>query len=232
MQTLPQHIGIVMDGNRTWASTRGLDATEAYRAGCRSISSVVREAARRDIRAVTLYTFSVDNWQRPGHEIHAIFTALDEFLAAEAEPLAAAGVALCMLGISEGLPEQLLGAFAAATTLAPRDPCLRVGFAVNYGGRQDIFAAVQQLAGEVERGQRTTASLTARDLEIHLHTHTLPPLDLIIRTAGQHRLSNFLLWQAAYAELLFVDTLWPDFGAETFVSCLENYGRRVRRCGR
>jgi undecaprenyl diphosphate synthase len=232
MQVLPAHIGIVMDGNRTWASARGLGPTEAYRAGCRSIASVVREAARREVRAITLYTFSVDNWQRPSHEVHAIFTALSELLTEEAQPLADAGVELCMLGVPRGLPEQLRSAFAAAAALAPTDPCLRVGFAVNYGGREDILAAVQQLAGEIERGQRTTASLTARDLETHLWTNALPPLDLIIRTAGQHRLSNFLLWQAAYAELLFVDTLWPDFGPEAFARCLESYGQRVRRFGR
>lgn len=232
MQARPQHIGIIMDGNRTWAAARGLDVTEAYRAGCRSISSVVREAARQDIRAITLYTFSVDNWKRPEREIRAIFAALDELLTAEAQSLAAAGIAISTVGSPEGLPEHLQRAFSAAAALAPGEPCSRVAFALNYGGREDIFAAIQQLAGEIERGQRSTAELTTHDLETHLSTRALPAVDLIIRTAGQHRLSNFLLWQAAYAELLFVDTLWPDFGGEALTRCLDRYGQRVRRFGR
>lgn len=231
MHARPEHVGIVMDGNRTWASARGLGPIEAYRAGCRSISSVVREAARRDVRAVTLYTFSVDNWQRPNHEIQAIFDALCELIAAEAGPVAAAGIELRMLGVGDGLPGRLRNEFAAAAALAPSEPHLCVNFAINYGGREDIFAAVLQLANEIERGQRTTAGLTMRDLEAHLWTKALPPLDLVIRTAGKQRLSNFLLWQAAYAELLFVDTLWPDFGAEAFARCLESYERRVRSFG-
>lgn len=199
MRAVPKHIGIIMDGNRTWATAQGLDAAAGYRAGCRAISSVVREAARQGVAAVTLYTFSVDNWQRPQQEIDAIFASLIDLLAAEAQPLADAGIALCAVGATRHLPAQLQDALAAAQALASREPRLRVAFALNYGGREDIFSAVQHLMREVEQGERAAADITAQHLEAQLATRTLPPLDLVIRTAGQLRLSNFLLWQAAYA---------------------------------
>lgn len=232
MPTMPRHIGIIMDGNRTWAKAQGLEAAAGYRAGCDAISTVAREAARQGISAVTFYTFSVDNWQRPKHEIDAIFASLIDLLAAEALPLADEGIAMCAIGATQQLPPQLQEAFAAAEAHAPHEPRLRLAFALNYGGREDIFSAVQHLMRQVEQGERAAADVTAQHLEACLATRALPPLDLIIRTAGQHRLSNFLLWQAAYAELLFVDTLWPDFDAEALVRCIEMYGQRNRTFGK
>jgi undecaprenyl diphosphate synthase len=232
MNTVPKHVGLIMDGNRTWASGRGLETTEGYRAGCRAIAELVREAARQGIEALTLYTFSVDNWKRPQHEIDAIFASLIDLLALEAKAFAEEGIAVCAIGATRQLPSALQESFANAEAMAPGAPRLRVAFALNYGGREDIFSAVQQLMRAVERGERSLDTLTARDLEALLATRMLPPLDLIIRTAGQHRLSDFLLWEAAYAELLFVDTLWPDFDAPAFAECIRKFGKRNRNFGK
>lgn len=232
MDKAPKHIGLIMDGNRTWATRRGLETTEGYRAGCRAIAELVREAARQGIEALTLYTFSVDNWKRPQHEIDAIFASLIDLLALEAEAFAEEGIAICAIGATRQLPSPLQESFASAEAKAPQAPRLRVAFALNYGGREDIFSAVQQLMRAVERGERSLDTLTARDIEAQLATCMLPPLDLIIRTAGQHRLSDFLLWEAAYAEFLFVDTLWPDFDAPAFAECIRTFGKRNRNFGK
>jgi undecaprenyl diphosphate synthase len=232
MLAIPQHIGIVMDGNRTWARARGLDPAAGYRPGCQAIPPVAREAARLGISALTLYTFSVENWQRPPREIEAIFASLLEMLASEAEALAEAGIALRAIGDAEKLPQPLREAFARAEALAPAAARTTVAFALNYGGREDIFKAMQRLMAKVEAGETKAADLTPHDLEAGLATSDLAPLDLIIRAAGQQRLSNFLLWQAAYAELAFDEVLWPDFTPAHLARHVAGFGERNRSFGR
>lgn len=228
----PQHIGIIMDGNRTWAKARGLVPEAGYSAGCLAIPAVAREAARLGVRALTLYTFSVENWQRPANEVAAIFDALVEMLDAEAQPLADAGIALRTVGDCRRLPGPLLDALARASACAPAAPRLTVCFALNYGGREDIFESVQRLLARVEAGEMRASDVRQEDLDAGLATSKLPPLDLIIRAAGQHRLSNFLLWQAAYAELAFDDLLWPDFDAGALARHVRDFGERNRSFGR
>jgi undecaprenyl diphosphate synthase len=232
MLLVPKHIGIVMDGNRTWARARGLDPAAGYRPGCQAIPPVAREAARLGISALTLYAFSVENWQRPAREIDAIFASLLDMLATEAEALADAGIALRAIGDAAKLPQALQQALARAEALAPANPRTTVAFALNYGGREDIFNAMQRLMIRIEAGETKAADLTQHDLEAGLSTRNLAPLDLIIRAAGQQRLSNFLLWQAAYAELAFDEVLWPDFTPAHLARHVAGFGQRNRSFGR
>jgi len=232
MPAIPRHIGIIMDGNRTWARAQGLDAADGYHAGCLAIPPVAREAARLGVSALTLFTFSVDNWQRPQAEIDSIFAALTNMIASEARALAEDGIALCAIGALDGLPAGLQRAIAEANALAPAEPLTTVAFALDYGGREDILRAVQGVLAQVERGAKKAADFSANDLEAGLATGALAPLDLIIRTAGQQRLSNFLLWQAAYAELAFDDLMWPAFTAADLRRHVDGFGSRNRSFGR
>jgi undecaprenyl diphosphate synthase len=232
MTQVPRHIGIVMDGNRTWARARGLPAAQGYRPGCQAIAPVAREAARQGVEALTLYTFSVENWERPPEEIEAIFAALIDMLATQASTLADEGIALRAIGAPGRLPENLRRAFADAESLAPKTPRTTIAFALNYGGREEIFRACQALMSKVESGQVRVSDFAQSDLEAELATSALPPLDLIIRAAGQQRLSNFLLWQAAYAELAFDPILWPDFAGSDLARHIECFKTRNRSFGR
>jgi undecaprenyl diphosphate synthase len=232
MSAIPRHIGIIMDGNRTWARARGMDPAEGYRAGCLAIPPVAREAARLGISALTLYTFSVDNWQRPKAEIEAIFTSLIGMLATVAQELAKDGIAIRTIGDLMPLPADLRDAFATAGHFAPPSPRTTLAFALNYGGREDIVQAMQGILAQVESGHKRAAEVTAADVEQHLSTSALAPLDLIIRTAGQQRLSNFLLWQAAYAELAFDELTWPEFTAADLQRHVDGFGVRNRSFGR
>jgi len=232
MNAIPRHIGIIMDGNRTWARALGLDPAEGYRAGCLAIPPVAREAARLGISALTLYTFSVDNWQRPKAEIDAIFTSLIGMLTTVAQELAADGIAIRTVGDLTPLPSDLRDAFATAEYFAPSTPRTTLAFALNYGGREDIVQAMRSILAEVESGHKRASAVTAADVEHHLSTSALAPLDLIIRTAGQQRLSNFLLWQAAYAELAFDERTWPEFTAADLQRHVDGFGARNRSFGR
>lgn len=225
---LPAHIAIIMDGNGRWAQARGLPRTAGHRAGADAVRTVVRECRRLDIPHLTLYAFSSENWNRPKTEISALFGLLLEFLGAEVPHMEEQGIRLRVLGDLDGLPLAQRGALrhAMARTAACADMTLNL--ALNYGGRAELVRAARALAAE----GLAPEAITEEALAARLDTAGQPDPDLLIRTSGELRLSNFLLYQCAYSELHFTPVLWPDFGAGELAAALEDYAGRSRRFGK
>ncbi|WP_242396075.1 polyprenyl diphosphate synthase [Anaeromyxobacter oryzisoli] len=220
---LPRHVAIIMDGNGRWAEQRGLPRIAGHREGSEAVRAVTRAARRVGIEALTLYAFSAENWARPYAEVKALMQLLADYLESERGEMMENGVRLNAIGELERLPRNVAErlAQARAETAANRDLVLTL--ALSYGGRQEIVHAAR--AAAAAKG----AALEAEDLEAALWTHGLPPLDLLVRTSGERRISNFLLWQCAYAELHFSDVLWPDFrDAELFAAVADFQGRQRR----
>lgn len=228
--TPPRHVAIIMDGNGRWAKKRFLPRVAGHRAGVEAVRKVTRAAREMGIEALTLYAFSSENWRRPESEISDLMGLLRIFIRSDLDELVRENVQLRVIGdyrrFASDLVEMVDGALAR--TAANTGPILAI--ALNYGAQAELAAAARSLAQEVREG-RDPETIDEQAIESRLQTHDLPPLDLLIRTSGEHRLSNFLLWQAAYAELLFVDTLWPDFDAAALREAIECYGRRHRRFG-
>lgn len=224
---LPRHVGIVMDGNGRWAEQRGLPRIAGHSEGIRSARRVVDVLLEEGIRYATLYVFSTENWHRPRHEVDAILRLLDERIGAETEYACEKGLRLKHVGSLEGLPPRLVAQIERALEATGSNERLVVNLAFNYGGRSEIVEAVRSMMrdGAVEH------EVDEEAIGRHLYTAGIPDVDLVIRTGGELRLSNFLLWQAAYAELYFSPVLWPDFGAEELLVALEDYRRRQRRFG-
>lgn len=225
---LPAHIAIIMDGNGRWAQARGLPRTDGHRAGADAVRTVVRECRRLGIPHLTLYAFSSENWNRPKTEISALFGLLLEFLGAEVPRMEEQGIRLRVLGDLDGLPLAQRGALrhAMARTAACADMTLNL--ALNYGGRAELVRAARALAAE----GLPPEAITEEALAARLDTAGQPDPDLLIRTSGELRLSNFLLYQCAYSELHFTPVLWPDFGAAELAAALEDYAGRSRRFGK
>lgn len=224
---LPRHVGIVMDGNGRWAEQRGLPRIAGHSEGIRSTRRVVDVLLEKGIGYVTLYVFSTENWHRPRQEVDAILRLLDERIGAETEYACEKGLRLKHVGSAEGLPARLVRQIERAMELTKSNDRLVVNLAFNYGGRGEIADAVRRLVRDGVSEQDVGEATIAR----YLYTAGIPDVDLVIRTGGELRLSNFLLWQSAYAELYFSPVLWPDFGPEELVLALEEYGRRQRRFG-
>jgi undecaprenyl diphosphate synthase len=222
---LPRHVAIIMDGNGRWAEARGLPRVAGHREGSESVRAVTRAARRIGLEALTLYAFSSENWGRPEEEVGALMQLLAEFLESERGEMMANGIRLNAIGDLDRLPAFVKEKLAAvrAETGGNRDMILTL--ALSYGGRQEIVDAARRAAAA--RG----ASLDAGDIERALHTANLPDLDLLVRTSGERRISNFLLWQAAYAELCFSDILWPDFRDAELFSAIADFQARERRFG-
>jgi undecaprenyl diphosphate synthase len=228
---IPRHVGVIMDGNGRWAAGRGLPRAEGHRRGAQAVREVVRAARELGIPALTLYAFSSENWGRPEDEVAALMALLARFLRDERDELIDRGIRLRALGDPTRLPpvvRALLGGVERATA---GNRGLVLSLALSYGGRQAIVAAAQQLAREVRAGRLRPDRLDAANFQRALGTADLPPLDLVIRTSGEQRLSNFMLWEAAYAELYFTPVLWPDFGRSDLEAALVAFLRRRRRFG-
>ena len=221
---LPRHVAIIMDGNGRWAKQRHLPRLAGHKAGVEAVRRVTRAARAMGIEALTLYAFSSENWRRPAEEVGDLMGLLRLFIRSDLAELARENVRLRVIGDWRALAPDLVALIedATARTAANTGPILAI--ALNYGAQAELAAAARRLA---ERG----APIDEAAIEAELDTAALPPLDLVVRTSGEQRLSNFLLWQAAYAELLFVDTLWPDFDADALADAVEIYGRRQRRYG-
>jgi undecaprenyl diphosphate synthase len=230
MSALPRHVGIIMDGNGRWASARGLARAEGHRAGAEAVRRTVRAAREIGLRALTLYVFSEQNWGRPALEVSRLMELLVTFLRDELADLGARGIRLLAIGDETQLPRPVRDALAHATrsTAANRD--LRLCLALSYGGREAIVRAARKLAGDAARGMPPD-TIDEAAFGSALDSHELPPLDLVVRTSGEQRLSNFLLWEAAYAELYFTDVLWPEFGRPELEAALAAFARRHRRYG-
>jgi len=221
---LPRHVAIIMDGNGRWAKQRHLPRLAGHKAGVEAVRRVTRAARALGIEALTLYAFSSENWRRPAEEVGDLMGLLRLFIRSDLAELARENVRLRVIGDWRALAPDLVALIedATARTAANTGPVLAI--ALNYGAQAELAAAARRLA---ERG----APIDEAAIEAELDTAALPPLDLVVRTSGEQRLSNFLLWQAAYAELLFVDTLWPDFDADALADAVAIYGRRQRRYG-
>lgn len=226
-QALPVHIAIIMDGNGRWAASRGLPRFEGHRAGVENIRGVVRYLGQHGIKYITLYAFSTENWRRGKQEVRGLFRLLGMVIDKETQNFHKEGVKLNLLGNLEGLSEALQNKVHKALELTKNNKSLTLSIAFNYGGRAEILRAVS----EIIRQQISPEELSEEVFSRHLYTEGLPDPDLIIRTGGELRLSNFLLWQAAYSEYYSTPTFWPDFGEEEIRKALEVYRQRQRRFG-
>ncbi len=228
---LPRHVAVIMDGNGRWAKARGLPRVEGHRAGIRSVRAVVECARELRIPFLTLYAFSSENWGRPPAEVSLLMRLLGEFLERELSDLLRHGIRLRAVGETWLLPET--SRRSLDRTLAETSGCgeMTLTLALSYAGRNEIARAAKRLAEEVLAGTVTPGEITEELFAARLDTAGIPDPDLVIRTSGELRISNFLLWQSAYAEFVFTDTLWPDFGRTEFLSALEEYARRDRRFG-
>ncbi len=224
---IPRHVAVIMDGNGRWAESRALERIEGHRAGADNIRTVIERFAAHGVEMLTLFAFSTENWGRPATEVDALMSLASEFIARHLEALDEEGVCLRHIGDLEGLPTALRGSVLAAAERTASNNRIRVNVAFNYGGRADIVDAVRALVAEgVEPEGVTDESISSR-----LTTAGLPDPDLLIRTGGERRISNFLVWQAAYAEYLFAPTLWPDFGPAEVDAALLEFSSRRRRFG-
>ncbi|MGN6621298.1 MAG: isoprenyl transferase [Sphingomonas sp.] len=228
---LPRHVAIIMDGNGRWAKKRFLPRAAGHRAGVEAVRKVTRAARAMGIEALTLYAFSSENWRRPESEVSDLMGLLRLFIRSDLDELVRENVRLRVIGDYRRFAPDLVAMVddALARTAANTGPILVI--ALNYGAQAELAAAARALAEDAKAGLIDPAAIDERAIEARLETRELPPLDLVIRTSGEHRLSNFLLWQAAYAELLFVDTLWPDFDAKALDAAIGCYTQRQRRFG-
>ena len=227
---LPRHIGIIMDGNGRWAKRRGLPRTMGHRQGVRAFENIVRACKEIGIAYLTVYAFSTENWRRPPEEVQTILDLLREYLR-NAEKYRDEGVRLRFIGDKTPLDDQLRSMMERAEAESASNTDMTVNVAINYGGRDELVKAAQQLAQQVQQGQLRPEEIDEAAVAAALYTADQPDPDLIIRPSGELRLSNFLIWQSAYAELLFMDVLWPDFNREHLCQALWEYAGRNRRFG-
>ena len=228
---LPRHVAIIMDGNGRWAKKRLLPRVAGHRQGVEAVRRVARAARTLGIEVLTLYAFSSENWRRPEEEVSDLMWLLRLFIRSDLDELVRDNVRLRVIGDYRRFSADLVRLIddAVARTAVNTGPILVI--ALNYGAQAEIASVARRLAEQAREGALDPASIDEALFERELETRDLPPLDLLIRTSGEVRLSNFLLWQAAYAELLFVDTLWPEFDADTFADAIATFGQRQRRFG-
>ncbi|MFZ9709212.1 MAG: polyprenyl diphosphate synthase [Steroidobacteraceae bacterium] len=229
--TLPRHIAIVMDGNGRWAEARGESRSAGHRAGLEPVRAAVRECSRLGIEALTIFAFSSENWRRPPGEVTTLMSLFMEALDEEIAELHRNGVRVRIIGNRQRLAVRLQQRIAEAEALTAANTGLKLQVAVSYGGRWDIVEAARALAAQVGRGALRSEDIDEERVSAALQLHDLPDPDLFIRTGGNHRVSNFLLWNIAYAELYFTDTLWPDFGVAELAEAIADFETRQRRFG-
>ncbi|MBT3550088.1 MAG: isoprenyl transferase [Rhodospirillaceae bacterium] len=227
----PNHVAIIMDGNGRWAQARGLPRIEGHRRGAQSVRTAVECSVKFGIRYLTLYSFSSENWKRPAREVQDLMGLLRRYLLSEIADLHKNGVRLRVIGDREDLSADIVKLIEEGEAFTAGNDKLDLIVALSYGGRSEIISAIQKIAKKVEAGQLTSGAIDERVLEAHLETADIPDPDLLIRTSGEQRISNFLLWQIAYSELVFMDTLWPDFSEKDFLMAINEYQRRERRFG-
>jgi undecaprenyl diphosphate synthase len=230
-RSIPKHVAIIMDGNGRWAKQRGLERHEGHIAGAEAVSAVVRAAAKAGVDYVTLYTFSTENWGRPEAEINAIMELFCHMVASRAEELAEQGVRVKIMGERSRFSEKVLSKIDQIENTTAEGKRLTLILAFNYSSRREMLLATQAIARRVAAGEIEVKDIDEAMFSASLMTADVPDPDLIIRTSGEYRLSNFLLWQASYSELYFPEVLWPDFGEEDFNRALEMYAGRERRYG-
>ena len=227
-ERLPRHVAIIMDGNGRWANERGLPRLHGHRAGTDNVRTVLKASVEFGIQYLTIYAFSTENWSRPADEVSGLFAIMAEVIRSETAELHENGVCVRHVGRADGLPDELARAIREATALTKDNRKLVLNVAFNYGGRAELVNAVQRMI----RDQVCPEAVNEELIGKYLYTGGQPDPDLIIRTAGEMRLSNFLIWQSAYAEYYFTPTYWPDFGRDELQRAIAAYSRRQRRFGR
>ncbi len=230
-KNLPSHVGIIMDGNGRWAQMRGHDRAEGHRRGAETVRKIVRASRRLGVRALTLYAFSEQNWARPETEKEALFILLEDFLVSEREELLGNGIRLEAVGNIDKLPEFVKQVLAAVRDATAHESKMTLTLALSYGGREEIADVARELAREVQNGTRTLESIDAEVMRQRTPSLRVGDPDLVIRTGGERRISNFLLYGLAYAELFFSDALWPDFSERDYFEAIASYQGRERRFG-
>lgn len=230
-QSLPKHVAIIMDGNGRWAESKGKHRVFGHKHGVKSLRRAISFASEKQIQALTIYAFSSENWKRPEKEVTMLMELFFSVLGSEVKKLHKHNIKLKIIGEVSGFSERLQKKIAQAEKLTENNSGLALNVAANYGGRWDITQATKQLAELVQKGELTIDEITEERLTSAINLDQLPDVDLMIRTGGDHRISNFLLWQLAYAELYFSDILWPDFNAEAFQGALDVFSGKERRFG-
>lgn len=229
---LPRHVAIIMDGNGRWATQRGLTRVTGHRRGRDSVNDVVEAARRLGIEYLSLYAFSTENWQRPRDEVAALMRFLRHYLAAELKKMMRNGIRLLAIGNLRRLPREVQAALRQTIEDTRQNTGMTVILAVSYGSREEITDAMRAIARRVRRGELEPEDVDQELVASHLGTAGVPDPDLLIRTSGEMRISNFLLWQIAYTEIYVTDTLWPDFREREFLDAVAHFQRRERRFGR
>lgn len=228
---IPQHIAIIMDGNGRWAKQRGKDRSEGHFAGMMALRETVKSAAHRGVKYLTVYAFSTENWGRPQAEVDALMELVCKGVEMNTPELKQEGVKVAVIGDRSRFSESVNSALDRIISQTAEGEKMTLALALNYSSRSEITAAVQAIARRIATGELKAEDIDEQLISASLYTASLPDPDLIIRTSGEYRLSNFLMWQAAYAEFYFTDVLWPDFGDEQLAEAIEAFGARDRRYG-
>ncbi len=228
---IPKHVAIILDGNGRWAKRRGLPRTAGHKEGALNVQRMTKLCADIGVEALTVYAFSTENWKRPAEEVNFLMKLPIQFFEQFTPELMENGVRLKVMGNVEQLPQELQLKIIEIEKKTKDNNKLTINIALNYGSRDEIKQAVQAIAAKVQANELDAADITEEMISDHLWTSDLPPLDLMIRTSGEERISNFLLWQLAYAELYFTDVCWPDFNAQEFYKAIASYQKRHRRFG-
>lgn len=230
-EKLPEHVAIIMDGNGRWATQQGLPRIAGHRQGAKTLKELLRCCKNWGIKILTAYAFSTENWRRPTQEVDFLMLLFEKLLQRELAQMHQEGVKISFIGDLSALPKSLQQRMQHSILETANNQGIQFNVAVNYGGRQEITRACRQIAELLQQGELTPEAINESLIEQHLYTKSIPEPDLLIRTSGEMRLSNFLLWQTAYTEIYFTDILWPDFERSAFHQALLNYQRRDRRFG-
>lgn len=230
-RTAPAHVAIIMDGNGRWAQQRGRPRLFGHHAGAKRVRDILKACPGLGVKYLTIFAFSTENWKRTQTEVSGLMSLFRKYLEREANELFESGVCVRFIGDRVRLDDKLVSLMDELELRTADNDRVHLTVALNYGGRDEVTRAAKRLAFEIEQGRLTHKDVDAETLSRFLDTHVLPDPDLVIRTSGEARISNFLLWQSAYAEYEFVDTLWPDFTAAEFAKVLASYGKRDRRFG-
>jgi undecaprenyl diphosphate synthase len=230
--TFPRHVAIIMDGNGRWARRRLLPRLEGHRQGAKSVRRAVEFCRSNGVSCLTLYAFSTENWQRPQTEVTGLMKLLSQFLESEVEEIHSHDIRIRIIGQIDRIPDPVRTKLVAAIEKTRLNTTMTLVIALSYGGRQEILAAAKNIAQEIASGAIKLEDVTEESFAGYLYTSDLPDPDLLIRTGGEMRISNFLLWQSAYAELYFTPTLWPDFDEKAFMEAIEAFKSRQRRFGK
>jgi undecaprenyl diphosphate synthase len=231
INNIPQHVAIIMDGNGRWAQSRNLPRTHGHIEGVRRVQEIVDSAAKLGVKVLTLYTFSTENWHRPNAEVSLLMNILTTVLREKINKLKKDNTRFQIIGRRQGVPDPVLNALDTVVSETKNNTGLILNLAFNYGSRLEILDAIQQIVRDVSLGRLNVDAITEEVVSDALYTRGLPDPDLLIRTSGEKRLSNFLLWQCSYTEFYFTDKLWPDFNDQEFYRAIEDFSQRERRFG-